>query len=111
MMGKQIDKTLIDNNYGIHHDVLELPNGDLLLCVGTRDAYIEKDNKTILSDSDFMIHFDRKKSKVIQKWDLAKHLDVSRDDLNFFRGGDWLHMNALEFDPRDSTIIVSGRNQ
>ena len=111
MMGKQIDKTLIDNNYGIHHDVLELPNGDLLLCVGTRDAYIEKDNKTILSDSDFMIHFDRKKSKVIQKWDLADHLDVSRDDLNFFRGGDWLHMNALEFDSRDSTIIVSGRNQ
>ena len=26
MMGKQLDKTLIDNNYGIHHDVLELPN-------------------------------------------------------------------------------------
>lgn len=111
MMGKQIDKTLISNNYGIHHDVLELPNEDLLLCVGTRDAYIEKDGKTILSDSDFMIHLDRKKSKVVKKWDLAKHLDVSRDDLNFFRGGDWLHMNALEFDPRDSTIIVSGRNQ
>jgi len=111
MMGKQIDKTLIDNNYGIHHDVLELPNGDLLLCVGTRDAYIEIDGKTILSDSDFMIHYDRKQSKVLRKWDLAKHLDVSRDDLNFFRGGDWLHMNALEFDPRDSTIIVSGRNQ
>ena len=49
MMGKQIDKTLIDNNYGIHHDVLELPNGDLLLCVGTRDAYIEKDNETTVS--------------------------------------------------------------
>ena len=31
MMGKQVDKTLISNNYGIHHDVLELPNGDLLL--------------------------------------------------------------------------------
>lgn len=111
MMGKQMDKIQIDNNYGIHHDVLELPNRDLLLCVGTRDAYIEIDGKTILSDSDFMIHYDRKQSKVAKKWDLAKHLDVSRDDLNFFRGGDWLHMNALEFDPRDSTIIVSGRNQ
>ena len=111
MMGKQLDKTLIDNNYGIHHDVFELPNGDLLLCVGTRDAYIEIDGETILSDSDFMIHYDRKQSKIVKKWDLAKHLDVSRDDLNFFRGGDWLHMNALEFDPRDSTIIVSGRNQ
>lgn len=111
MLGKQIKKILIDNNYGIHHDVLELPNGDLLLCVGKRNAFIEKDGKTVLSDSDFMIHFDRKKSKVVKEWDLAKHLDVSRDDLNFFRRGDWLHMNALEFDPRDSTIIVSGRNQ
>ena len=111
MLGKQVNKTLIDNNYGIHHDVLELPNGDLLLCVGKRNAFIEKDGKTVLSDSDFMIHFDRKKSKVVKEWDLAKHLDVSRDDLNFFRRGDWLHMNALEFDPRDSTIIVSGRNQ
>ena len=53
MMGKQLEKILIDNNYGIHHDVLELPNRDLLLCVGTRDAYIEIDGKTILSDSDF----------------------------------------------------------
>ena len=111
MLGKLYDKTTIDPNYGIHHDVLELPNGDLLLCVGTRDAYIEIDGKTILSDSDFIIHFDRKKSKILKKWDLAKHLDVSRDDLNFFRNGDWLHMNALEFDDRDSTIIVSGRNQ
>ena len=53
-----------------------------------------------------MIHYYRKQSKIVKKWDLAKHLDVSRDDLNFFRGGDWLHMNALEFDSRDSTIIV-----
>ncbi len=111
MVGKLIDRATIDSNYGIHHDVLELPNNDLLLCVGTRNAFIDIDGKTILSDSDFIIHYDRKKSKIVNQWDLAKHLDVSRDDLNFFRGGDWLHMNALEFDDRDSTIIVSGRNQ
>ena len=111
MMGRLFVMTKINNNYGIHHDVLELPNEDLLLCVGTRDAYIEKDGKTVLSDSDFMIHFDRKQSKIVREWDLAKHLDVDRDELNFFRDGDWLHMNSLEFDGRDSTIIVSGRNQ
>ena len=111
MMGKLFVMTKINNNYGIHHDVLELPNEDLLLAVGKRDAYIEKDGKTVLSDSDFMIHFDRKQSKIVREWDLAKHLDVDRDELNFFRDGDWLHMNSLELDGRDSTIIVSGRNQ
>jgi len=111
MMGKLLVMIKIDNNYGIHHDILELPNEDLLLCVGKRDAYMEKDGKSVLSDNDFIIHFDRKKSKILKEWDLAKHLDVNRDDLNFFRDGDWFHMNALEFDKRDSTIIVSGRNQ
>ena len=111
MMGKLFVMTKINNNYGIHHEVLELPNEDLLLAVGKRNAYIEKDGETVLSDNDFMIHFDIKQSKIVKECDLAKHLDVNRDELNFFRDGDWFHMNSLEFDGRDSTIIVSGRNQ
>lgn len=111
MLGKLLEKNEISNNYGMHHEVLELPNEDLLIAVGKRDAYIHIDGKTIQSDNDFMIHFSRKQNKIMKEWDLAKHLDVSRDDHMFFREGDWLHMNALEFDPSDSTIIVSGRNQ
>ena len=111
MKWKLFVMTKINNYYGIHHEVLELPNEDLLLAVGKRNAYIEKDGETVLSDNDFMIHFDRKQSKIVKEWDLAKHLDVNRDELNFFRDGDWFHMNSLEFDGRDSTIIVSGRNQ
>ena len=111
MLGKQLKKTKIDNNYGMHHEVLELPNGDLLICVGKRNAYIYLDGKSVLSDSDFIILYDRKNSKVVKEWDLAKHLDVDRKDMNFLRPGDWLHMNGLAFVEKDSTIIVSGRNQ
>lgn len=111
MMGKQLRKREIPNNYGMHHDVLELPNGDFLICVGKRDAKMVKDGQEITSDSDFIVHYDNKNSLIVREWDMAKHLDVNRDDLNMFREGDWFHMNALEFDPRDSTIIVSGRNQ
>jgi arylsulfate sulfotransferase len=111
MLGQILKRTTIDNNYGMHHDVLELPNGDLLICVGTRDHYIYVDGEKILSDSDFIMHYNLKESKIENLWDLAKHLDVSRDDLNFFRKGDWLHMNGLDFDPKDSTIVVSGKNQ
>jgi len=111
MLGKILKQTQIDKNYGMHHDALELPNGNLLICVGKRDAFINVDRETIQSDSDFIILFDQKSQKITKEWDLAKHLDVSRDDVNFLRPGDWLHMNALAFDERDQSIIVSGKNQ
>jgi arylsulfate sulfotransferase len=111
MLGNILKQTEIDNNYGMHHDVLELPDGNLLICVGKKDAYIEVDGETIQSDSDFIILFDRKNSKILKEWDLAKHMDVSRDDVNFLRKGDWLHMNALAYDENDQSIVVSGKNQ
>lgn len=111
MLGRPLKKTQIENNYGMHHDVVELPNGDLLICVGTRDSYINLDGEQVLSDSDYIIHYDKTNSRIEKKWDLAKHLDVRRNDLNFLRKGDWLHMNGLAFDSKDSTIVVSGKNQ
>jgi len=111
MIGKPIKETSINSNYGMHHDVLELPNGNLLICVGKKNSFITLEGKYVTSDSDYIILFDRKKSKVVREWDMAKHLDVSRSDLNFFRPGDWLHMNGLAFDERDNSIIVSGKNQ
>ena len=111
MLGNILKQTSIDSNYGMHHDVLELPDGNLLICVGKRNAYIDLDGEQVQSDSDFIILYDRKNDKILKEWDLAKHLDVSRNDLNFFRKGDWLHMNGLAYDERDRSIVVSGKNQ
>ena len=111
MLGKLLKETKINPNYGMHHDVVELPDGNLLICVGVRGQFITLDDKKVKSDSDFIMVFDRKNSKILKVWDLAKHLDVSRNELNFFRLGDWLHMNGLAFDKRDNSIIVSGKNQ
>ena len=111
MLGKLLKETKINPNYGMHHDVLELPDGNLLICVGKKGNFIDIDGESIMSDSDFIIAFDRKKSVITKEWDLAKHLDVSRNELNFFRLGDWLHMNGLAFDQRDNSITVSGKNQ
>ncbi len=111
MLGKIISETSIDNNYGMHHDVVELPDGNLLICVGKRNQFIELDGDYVQSDSDFIMLFDRKKAKIVREWDVARVLDVSRKELNFFRPGDWLHMNGLAFDERDRSIIVSAKNQ
>jgi len=111
MLGKLLKETKISTNYGMHHDVVELPDGNLLICIGIRGQYISLEGKQINSDSDFLMVFDRKNSKIMRVWDLAKHLDVSRNELNFFRPGDWLHMNGLAFDQRDNSFIISGKNQ
>ena len=111
MMGQVLKATEIDNNYGMHHDVVEIPENRLLICVGKRDALIKLKDEVIISDSDFIILYDRSTGRILKEWDMAKHLDVDRDDLNFFRKGDWLHMNGLAFDELDGSIIVSGKNQ
>ena len=111
MMGRITQQLQIDPNFGMHHDVYELPNRNLIICVGRRDAFIELNGEPVQSDSDFMIHFDRSTFQITGQWDMRKHLDVSRDDLNFFRPGDWLHMNGLAFDQKDGSIFVSAKNQ
>ncbi|NER09215.1 arylsulfate sulfotransferase [Muriicola jejuensis] len=111
MLGKIIGETSINNNYGMHHDVVELPDGNLLIAVGKRNNFIKLDGNFVESDSDFIILYDRKNARIAREWDMANVMDVSRKDLNFFRPGDWLHMNGLAFDPRDNSIIVSGKNQ
>lgn len=111
MLGKQLRQSVISQNYGMHHDVVELPDGNLLVCVGKRDAFINVNGERIQSDSDFIMLYNRKEGKIVKEWDLAKHLDVSRNERNYIKKGDWLHMNGLAFNKKDSTIIVSGRNQ
>ncbi|MBT8267940.1 MAG: aryl-sulfate sulfotransferase [Bacteroidia bacterium] len=111
MMGKTKNKIEIDPNFGMHHDVIEIPSGNLLICVGKRNAFINLEGENILSDSDFIMHYDRGLEQITGEWDLGKSLDVDRNDLNFFRPGDWLHMNGLAFNSKDGTTIVSAKNQ
>ena len=111
MLGQVLSSSEIDKNYGMHHDVVEIPGNRLLICVGKRNAGIQLGDELVISDSDFIMLYDRTSGTILKEWDMAKHLDVSRDDLNFFRPGDWLHMNGLAFDELDGSIIVSGKNQ
>jgi len=111
MLGRIMKKIEVPNNYGIHHDIAVLPNGDYLLAVGKRDSRMVVAGETMKSDNDWIALWDNNKNMITKEWDLAKHLDVNRHDLNLFRKVDWLHMNGLYFNEKDSTIIVSNKNQ
>lgn len=112
MLGKLWKEQSVDKIYQIHHDLIELENGNFLIPATKTNATVniagEKPYNTL---NDFIILYDRKNSKVLKEWDLAKHLDIDRTDVNTLGKPFWFHMNGLVFDKKDSSIITSGKSQ
>lgn len=87
--------------YWFHHDVVEKPDGNLLVAV-------DKGGEPTVEDH--VIEIDRASGAVVNEWDLRESLDIDRG-VHVDDPVDWFHMNAVWYDQRDGTVIVSGRNQ
>ncbi|WP_164505049.1 aryl-sulfate sulfotransferase [Companilactobacillus hulinensis] len=93
-----------DETTVIHHDLLELPNHDILATVSDGSKYKE----------DVMVQISHKTGKVVKVIDLKKILPSSM--YKKYKAGsdgkiDWFHQNALDYDSSDNSIMISGRNQ
>ncbi|WP_025085194.1 aryl-sulfate sulfotransferase, partial [Companilactobacillus paralimentarius] len=93
-----------DETTVIHHDLLELPNKDILATVNDGSKYKE----------DVMVQISHKTGKIVKVIDLKKILPSSMYK-NYKAGSDgkidWFHQNAVDYDKSDNTIMISGRNQ
>lgn len=99
------------SGYEFHHNVQEKPNGNFLVTV-------DKPGSTHLNGSptieDYIIEIDRSSGTVINEWDLKDSMDEYRTTMidNLAQPQiDWIHINAVIYDPSDNSIIVSGRTQ
>lgn len=100
MLGTEINRWDIPG-YWFHHDVIEKPDGNLLVAV----------NKSNLDTvEDHVIEVDRASGAVVNEWDLRQVLDVDRFDY-IENETDWFHMNAIWYDAEDDALLLSGRNQ
>jgi hypothetical protein len=86
----------------IHHDIYEMPNGNLLVTL--QDS---KDD----SDEDFIVEIDRSSGTIVRSIDLRKVLDPYRPAEIGAEPLDWFHLNSIFYDPIDSSIIISGKAQ
>ena len=100
LLGKIINTWLMPG-YAFHHEVLEKPNGNFLVSVSKQG---------IATIEDFIIEIDRSTKQIINTWDLRQSLQYARRTL-INDNVDWIHVNALVYDPSDNTIIISGRTQ
>lgn len=78
-----------------HHDAEELDNGNILV-----------------ASTEYIYEIERYQNKIIRTIDLREIFPVEKKSLEF-RGdeSDWFHINSLEFNSEDSSLIVSSRNQ
>lgn len=86
---------------GIHHDGVETSDNNILFL-----SHAEG------STDDGIIELDLKDAKYKKQWDLRKILDDSRPQAptNGIKQ-DWLHLNGIDFQKKDNSFIISGRNQ
>jgi arylsulfate sulfotransferase len=86
---------------GIHHDALELPDGNLL-ALSTAPGSFE----------DGMIEFDRESAEHLRYWDFREILDAGRPlQPRNLEEKDWLHLNGLSYDATRDSVVLSGRDQ
>jgi len=86
--------------FDFHHNVFELPSGNLLATVSRRG---------ISTIEDHIVEVDRNSGIIVNVWDLRESLDHRR--LSGGGSRDWFHGNGLTYDEEKDAIIVSGRNQ
>lgn len=89
----------------VHHDIIELPSGNLLATAH------EPDSKYVM---DQMIEIDRETGKTlrfINERDLFPAEAYEDYDGKNAEDNDWIHQNAIWFDNRSESILISGRSQ
>lgn len=88
----------------IHHDLLELPNHNILATVSDGSKYKE----------DILVEISHKSGKVVKIIDFKKILPKSMwKKYKKDKSGDvdWLHQNSVDYDSNDHSIVISSRNQ
>ena len=88
---------------GIHHDVYELPTGNLLITSSDMRSNTTKD---------YLVELDRKSGNIVRSFDLKDILDPGRPhQVLQLATNDWLHLNSIVYDPADHSIIISSKAQ
>ena len=93
-----------------HHDLVQLPNGRVLLLVNSQQDYVNlpgfPGTTTVLGDS--VVDLDSTLKPVWVWSSFRYHLDINRHPMQF---PDWTHTNAILYSPDDGNIVLSIRHQ
>lgn len=110
LMGRIYRKLELKGNG--HHEILELPNKNLLIPVNLYGS--ETDEDTLIeydSNGEIVKVFDFKEILKLEK-QVAERFYIEKHFLGNEAKGkhDWMHINSIAYNPKTEEIIVSGRH-
>jgi arylsulfate sulfotransferase len=99
-----------------NHEIIELPDGRLLMGGSVKDSYVVRDGEQIPTRFDHVVLWDRTNNRPAGKWDMRTIFPVTRSifppDYGMDPATDWFHINSIALvPPIGEDILVSGRNQ
>ncbi len=102
LLGNEIRVLNLPNSYTYHHDVIQLPNENLVY-LGSSSL-----NNTV-EDKVYTMNFSS--GEIIDSLNLYPILDPLRPQLPAGASFDWFHANSIVYNSIDSSFIISGRHQ
>jgi len=105
LMGQQL--ALFDVPNRNHHEINEKTPGGNLLVATNAQPYISTADDT----EDAIVEIDRETGEVIKFWDLREIFDPTRERLWTEMPNDWCHLNSIEYDSTDNTLLISSKLQ
>lgn len=86
---------------GVHHETIELPNGNLLVSTA-------HDNRAVTDDR--IVEIDPKTGSVVWELDLCQMMDMKDGSCANRTDEDWFHHNSLWYDEETDCVLLSGRH-
>ncbi len=87
--------------FGYHHDVDEMPNGNLLVATNDFEGTIE----------DIVIEIDRTTGEIVKSINIDDYLNLLDGTSEMWTLMDWFHLNSIVYDRHSDSLILSGKNQ
>lgn len=105
MLGEIVDT--FDVPHRMHHEIIEKKPGGNLLVATNAEPY-----ETIEDDTeDMIIEIDRENGEIVKEWDLREIFDPERERIWTENINDWCHLNSIEYDSNDNTLLISSKLQ
>jgi hypothetical protein len=90
-----------------HHEIIEkTPGGNLLVATNAEPYYSTADDT-----EDAIVEIDRQSGEVVKFWDLREIFDPTRERLWTEMPNDWCHLNSIQYDSTDHTLLISSKLQ
>jgi len=110
-LGRKVREFNLPGYLNPHHDSIELPNKNRVVCVSNpQTPIITAQGEQVSSVEDYVVELDFETSNIVNAWDFREFLDVDRNTV-VAKDTDWLHMNTVIYIEEDDSILISGRYQ